>query len=73
MKSAKDRKDDKLTVEQILRIEGINYEEWLDGLHDEILNRPSTKELMRKALRKLSEDVRETNNKVVTDSNENEY
>lgn len=69
MKTAKDRKEDKLTVEQVLRIEGIDYDEWLDGLHEEILNRSSTKDLMRKALQNYVEGTK--NN--TTDSKENNY
>lgn len=72
MRTAKERKEDKLTVEQILRIEGIDYDEWLDGLHQEILNRSSTKDLMRKALQSYVEGS-EKNNKGNTDSNENSY
>lgn len=69
MKTAKDRKEDKLTVEQVLRIEGIDYDEWLDGLHEEILNRSSTKDLMRKALQSYVEGTRNG----TTDSKENNY
>ena len=69
MKTAKDRKEDKLTVEQVLRIEGIDYDEWLDGLHEEILNRSSTKDLMRKALQNYVEGTKNG----TTDSKENNY
>lgn len=69
MKTAKDRKEDKLTVEQVLRIEGIDYDEWLDGLHEEILNRSSTKDLMRKALQNYVEGTKNS----TTDSKENSY
>ncbi|MGB6408005.1 MAG: hypothetical protein WBF39_11050 [Planococcus donghaensis] len=73
MKTAKDRKEDKLTVEQLLRIEGISYDEWLDGLHDEILNRPSSKDIMRKALQNYTEDIGQKNERSTTNSNENAY
>ena len=69
MKTAKDRKEDKLTVEQVLRIEGIDYDEWLDGLHEEILNRSSTKDLMRKALQNYVEGTKNS----TTDSKESSY
>jgi hypothetical protein len=69
MKTAKDRKEDKLTVEQVLRIEGIDYDEWLDGLHEEILNRSSTKDLMRKALQNYVEGTKNS----TIDSKENSY
>ena len=73
MKTAKDRKEDKLTVEQLLRIEGISYDEWLDGLHEETINRPSSKDIMRKALQKLTEEIGQKNEKGTTSSNESTY
>ena len=71
-KTVKERKEEKLLVEQLLRIEGIDYDEWLDGLHQEILGRSSTKDIMMKALQSYLKDSEE-NIKVSTDSNEKTY
>ena len=38
MVSAKERKKEKSRVERILRIQGMDYDEWIDAKHKEILD-----------------------------------
>ena len=67
MASAKERKEQKSRVELLLRIEGIDYDEWLDKMHQEVelKNKPLTDSLVEKGLEQL---LRERNNQ---NSNQN--
>ena len=60
-KSAKERKEQKGRVELLLRIEGLDYDEWLDKMHQEVedKNKSLTDSLVEKGLEQL---LREKNN-----------